>query len=81
MWWPGMSRRERSGRKTMPGMSEKQVERFLEYLRTQIEHLTKERETWKRENRDDEAYTVKRQRKELEYAEYVFRCLVEGREP
>jgi hypothetical protein len=81
MWRLRTSGGERAGSKTMPGMSGKQVEQFLEYLRTQIDGLTRERETWVAEGRSDMAYSCKLQRKELESAEYVFRCLVEGRKP
>jgi hypothetical protein len=65
----------------MPGMSGKQVEQFLEYLRTQIDHCTKERAIWFDEGRDEMAYNMKLERAGLEIAQRAFRLILEGRKP
>jgi len=81
MWWPGMIGRERAGSETMAGMSEKQVEQFLEYLRNRIDQMTKERERLSPSQDWETASRVKTERAEAKWIEGAFCRILEGRQP
>jgi hypothetical protein len=77
----GTSGGERAGSERMPGMSEEQVEQFIEYLRKRIERLAQEGEEYKSKGNWEWAGILKDERTGWECAEGAFWRILEGRKP